>query len=152
MSDECLVLTTVPCKETAEEISKHLVEKRLAACVTRTTACTSVYWWQGKITEDDECILFIKTQAQRYPELEKTLVAIHPYEVPEVIAVSVTEGLKKYLDWIKEETEPNNWRSDSREPRLHQERRRSDCQNQASAAIGYREAEGHPADVALRGP
>ena len=106
MSEELLVLTTVPCEETGEKISKHLVENRLAACVTRTSVCKSIYWWQGKITEDEEFILFIKTQAERYSELEKNLVAVHPYEVPEVIALSVTAGLEKYLGWIREETDP----------------------------------------------
>jgi len=107
MPEELLVFTTVPDEETAEKISQHLVEKRLAACVTRTAVCKSVYWWQGKITKDNEHILFIKTQAERYPELEKTLVAIHPYEVPEVIAVSLIRGFGKYLDWLNTETSPD---------------------------------------------
>lgn len=107
MSEELLVLTTVPDEETAEKISQHLVEKRLAACVTRTAACKSIYWWQGKITKDDEYILFIKTQAKRYPELEKTLLTIHPYEVPEIIAISLIQGFGKYLDWLNKETDPD---------------------------------------------
>ena len=107
MAGELLVFTTVPDEETAEKISQHLVEKRLAACVTRTTACKSVYWWQGKITKDNEHILFIKTQAKRYPELEKALVTIHPYEVPEVIAVPLVQGFGKYLNWLNEETDPD---------------------------------------------
>ena len=107
MSEELLVLTTVPDKETAEKISLHLVEKRLAACVTQTAANKSVYWWQGKITQDNEHILFIKTQAKRYSELEKTLVTVHPYEVPEVLAIPLIRGFGKYLDWLKEETDPD---------------------------------------------
>jgi periplasmic divalent cation tolerance protein len=106
MGEELLVFTTVPDEETAEKISQLLVEKRLAACVTRTSACKSVYWWKGKITKDIEHILFIKTQAKRYPALEKTLVKAHPYEVPEVIAVPLIKGFGKYLDWLNEETDP----------------------------------------------
>jgi len=63
--------------------------------------------WQGKITKDNEYILFIKTQAKRYPELEKALVTIHPYEVPEVIAVPLIQGFGKYLNWLSEETDPD---------------------------------------------
>jgi len=107
MAEELLVFTTVPDEETAEKISQHLVEKRLAACVTRTAANKSVYWWQGKITKDNEHILFIKTQAKRYPELEKVLVMVHPYEVPEVIAVPLVQGFGKYLDWLNKETDSN---------------------------------------------
>ena len=107
MAEELLVFTTVPDEETAEKISQHLVENRLAACVTRTAVCKSVYWWQGKITNDNEHILFIKTQAKRYPELEKALVTIHPYEVPEVIAIPLIQGFGKYLNWLNEETDPD---------------------------------------------
>jgi len=107
MAEELLVLTTVPDEETAEKISHHLVENRLAACVTRTAACNSVYWWQGKITKDNEHILFIKTQVKRYPELEKALVSIHPYEVPEVIAIPLIQGFGKYLNWLNTETDPD---------------------------------------------
>ncbi len=106
MSEELLVFTTVPDEETAENISQHLVENRLAACVTRTAVCKSIYWWQGKITKDNEHILFIKTQSNSYPELEKTLLTIHPYTVPEIIAVSLIKGFGKYLDWLNKETEP----------------------------------------------
>lgn len=105
MAEELLVFTTVPNEETAENISQHLVEKRLAACVTRTAGCTSLYWWQGKITKDNEYILFIKTHARRYPELEKALIKIHPYTVPEVIAVPLIKGFGQYLDWLNEETQ-----------------------------------------------
>ncbi|MFC2160218.1 divalent-cation tolerance protein CutA [Acidobacteriota bacterium] len=106
MAKELLVFTTVPDEETAENISQYLVETRLAACVTRTAICKSIYWWKGKITKDNEHILFIKTQAKRYPELEKALVKIHPYEVPEVIAVPLIQGFGKYLNWLNEETDP----------------------------------------------
>ncbi len=106
MANELLVFTTVPDEETAENISHHIVEKRLAACVTRTAVCKSIYWWQGKITKDNEHMLFIKTQAKRYPQLEKTLVAIHPYTVPEILAVPLVQGYGKYLDWLNTETDP----------------------------------------------
>ena len=60
-----------------------------------------------KITKDNEHILFIKTQAKRYPELEKALVKAHPYEVPEVLAIPIIQGFEKYMNWLKEETDPD---------------------------------------------
>lgn len=104
MSEYLLVMTTVPDKETAERLATHLVEERLAACVTRLASCQSVYWWQGQIENSEEYILFIKTRAERYSELEQKLVANHPYDVPEVIAIPLVMGFVKYLDWLKEET------------------------------------------------
>ncbi|MGD2295123.1 MAG: divalent-cation tolerance protein CutA [Candidatus Aminicenantes bacterium] len=104
MTEYILVLTTVPDEDVAERITQNLVAERLAACVTRTMACQSAYWWQGKISRDEEHILFIKTQAERYSELEKKLLALHPYDVPEVIAIPLAGGYAKYLEWLKEET------------------------------------------------
>lgn len=99
-----LVLTTVPDPEKGEEIAKKLVEERVAACVTVVPARASFYWWEGKIEKETECILFIKTKRNLYKELEKELLSIHPYSVPEIIALPITEGFGKYLNWLKEET------------------------------------------------
>ena len=107
MFEYLLVLTTVPVEKTAEKIATNLVDNRLAACVTRTTACLSTYWWQGQIERDEEYIVFRKTQIGCYPELETKLVAIHPYEVPEVIALPLVNGYEGYLKWLKEETVPD---------------------------------------------
>ena len=104
MSEFLLVITTVPDEETAERIARTLVEERLAACVSCSSSCLSSYWWQGKIVQDREFMLFIKTMNARYPELEEKIVAIHPYEVPEVIAIPLAMGYGRYLDWMREET------------------------------------------------
>ena len=106
MSEFILVITTVPDKETAERIARTLVEERLAACVSCSSSCQSSYWWQGKIVKDQESMLFIKTLSTRYPELEEKLVAVHPYDVPEVIAIPLAMGYGRYLDWVREETNP----------------------------------------------
>ena len=106
MFEFLLVKTTVPDEETAARISRILVESRLAACVSQFSACQSSYWWEGKITQDQEYTLFIKIPASRYRELEEKLVAVHPYEVPEVIAIPIAEGYGSYLNWIKEEANP----------------------------------------------
>ncbi len=99
-----LVLTTVPEEKRAQEIAKALVGERLAACVTVSSACQSLYWWEDRIAEDREYILSIKTRASLYQQLEKKLKELHPYEVPEIIALPIQKGSRAYLDWLKKET------------------------------------------------
>lgn len=99
-----LVLTTVPNKEVGRNIAKTLVEDRLAACVTISAACESHYWWQGKICEEPEYILFVKTKDILLRELKEKILKLHPYQVPEVIALPILRGHSKYLDWIDKET------------------------------------------------
>jgi len=104
MSGFVLVLTTVPDEAKGHEIARALVEKRLAACVTVSAAARSFYRWQGKICEDAERILFIKTRAELFPALEEAFRTLHPYEVPELIALPVVGGAQPYLDWLRAET------------------------------------------------
>ena len=99
-----LVLCTVPDRAVGERIAEALVERRLAACVNLLPGVTSFYEWKGKVERDEELQLLIKTTAARYAELERTVVELHPYELPEIIAVSLTEGLPGYLAWIDENT------------------------------------------------
>ena len=99
-----LVLSTVPEKETGRQIAKALLKEGLAACVTISPASESHYWWEGKISEDEEFILFIKTKASLFPELDKKIQEIPPYEVPEIIALALFKGSKEYLNWIDTET------------------------------------------------
>ncbi len=101
-----VVLTAVPDVETAQAIALDLVGKRLAACVHIQSAGRSFYWWDGRVTEADERLLVIKTRAERYAELEKALKALHPYTVPEIIALPIDRGLEEYLGWIEKETTP----------------------------------------------
>ncbi len=104
MNKFLLILSTVPTQEVAEEISRHLVEERLAACVTISSPGQSFYWWEGKITQDRELMLFIKTRANLYLELEKRLKELHPYSVPEILALAVEQGSESYLSWLEKET------------------------------------------------
>jgi periplasmic divalent cation tolerance protein len=98
-----LVLTTVPDVEVGQIIAERLIADRLAACVTLSAASQSVYWWQGKVSQEPEHILFIKTQRAHYPRLEEKILQIHPYEMPEIIALPILTGNKKYLKWIDSE-------------------------------------------------
>ena len=104
MSEYVLILTTVPDKKSGQEIAQALVSERLAACVTASGVSESCYWWKDKISQDQEKILFIKTRGDLYPRVEERILEIHPYEVPEIIALSLFQGNEKYLDWISKET------------------------------------------------
>ena len=102
--DSLLVVTNLPDRESAEKLAALLIERRLAACVNILAPCTSVYRWQGDIQRDEEHPLLIKTTAVRYAELEASIRANHPYELPEIIAVPITGGLPAYLQWVESET------------------------------------------------
>ncbi len=101
-----LVLSSLPDQAAAQQLARTLIERGLAACVSVLAPCTSVYRWRGAVEEAAEVPLLIKTTAGRYAELESTLRALHPYELPEIIAVPVTHGLPGYLDWVAGETTP----------------------------------------------
>jgi periplasmic divalent cation tolerance protein len=100
-----LILTTLPDRVSATTVANHLVETKLAACVNILNPCTSIYHWQGKIESVEETPILIKTTESTYPILEKTLLELHPYELPEIIHVPVTGGLPAYLQWVAAETQ-----------------------------------------------
>lgn len=103
-SEVLIVLCTCPDDQTAGRIAAELVESRLAACVTALPGITSYYRWQGKLSTDTEVQLLIKTTESAYAGLEPALRKMHPYELPEILAVGVNNGLAPYLDWIAENT------------------------------------------------
>jgi periplasmic divalent cation tolerance protein len=99
-----LVLTNLPDRAAAEDLARALVEARLAACVNILPACHSIYRWQGVLEAADEVPLLIKTTSERYPALQAAIRNRHPYELPEVIALPVVQGLPDYLAWVASET------------------------------------------------
>jgi periplasmic divalent cation tolerance protein len=99
-----LVLTNLPDRAAAERLAGALVDKRVAACVNILAPCRSVFRWQGKLQQDEEHPLLIKTTGERYPALEEAIRAAHPYELPEIIAVPIEHGLPAYLAWVQSET------------------------------------------------
>lgn len=105
--DTILVFTNLPDRESAIELARTLIEGRHAACVNVLTGCTSVYRWQGEIETAEEVPVLIKTRASLYPALEQAIRERHPYELPEIIAVPLTDGLPAYLDWVQAETLPS---------------------------------------------
>jgi periplasmic divalent cation tolerance protein len=101
-----LVLTNLPDRAAAERLAERVIGEQLAACVNILAPCRSVYRWKGSVQHDEEHPMLIKTTAERYPALEQALLAAHPYELPEIIAVPIERGLPAYLDWVAGETKP----------------------------------------------
>jgi len=95
-----IILCTCPNQKTAEDLAGHLITEKLAACVNIIAGITSVYEWQGKIETSQEQLLLIKSHADKYDAIEATIKTIHPYELPEIIAVPIERGLPEYLQWI----------------------------------------------------
>jgi periplasmic divalent cation tolerance protein len=101
MSSEVLVVfCTCPDEETGARIAETLVAERLAACVNQLPALMSVYIWENKLERDTESLLLIKTTNARFNALCERLRALHPYDLPELIAIPVTKGLPEYLQWV----------------------------------------------------
>lgn len=104
MNELLLVLTNLPDRAAAERIADGLVTDGVAACVNILAECASIYRWQGKVEHASEVPLLIKTTRAAYPQLESALRKLHPYELPEIIALPVSAGLPEYLNWVVQET------------------------------------------------
>jgi periplasmic divalent cation tolerance protein len=101
-----IVLITVPSREVGEQVARHLLDQRLAACVNFIPAVYSLYIGQGEVKADDELLLVVKTRADLFEEqLVPAVKVVHPYKVPEIIALPVVMGSRGYLDWIEESTQ-----------------------------------------------
>ena len=97
-------MTTVPNKKTGQHIAKTCVKAKLAACVTISGSSESHYRWKDRLTQESEHILFIKTKDSLFTELKEKILKLHPYQVPEIIALPLANGHQEYLNWIDEET------------------------------------------------
>lgn len=98
-----LVFVTAP-PAVATELARRVVDERLVACAQRVPGVNSVYRWEGKVCEEVEELLILKTRAGRFEALRARLVELHPYDVPEIVALSAREGLPAYLRWVAEQT------------------------------------------------
>lgn len=104
-TDAIVVLITVPSDEVGQVIARKLLDEKLAACVNIVPEISSLYRWEGAINNDDERLLVVKSRAALFHErLVPTVLSLHPYQTPEIIALPVVMGLDSYLDWVKEET------------------------------------------------
>jgi periplasmic divalent cation tolerance protein len=104
MDEIVIVLTNLPDRAAAVQLAQELVARRLAACVNVLAECTSVYRWKGAIESAAEVPVLIKTRAGRYAEVEAAIRSLHPYELPEIVAVPVRHGFDEYLQWVADET------------------------------------------------
>ena len=107
MTDVYLVLCTLPPGDAAAGIARAVVEERLAACVNIVPAIRSIYAWDGALQDDEEQLAILKTTADRFDELRTRLLQLHPYSVPEIIAMSVADGHLAYLGWVRDSVRPH---------------------------------------------
>jgi periplasmic divalent cation tolerance protein len=104
MEDFIVILVTASSEEEAKKIAQSLVEKRLVACVNIIKDVQSVFRWKGKISDEKELLLIIKTRKKLYKNVEEEIKTLHAYEVPEIIALPIISGSKDYLYWVDSET------------------------------------------------
>ena len=104
MEGYLVVLITVP-SDRGEELANLIVEEKLGACVNLVPEVRSTYWWKGKVERDRESLLVIKTSMGKFGKLKERVKEIHPYTVPEIIALPIVAGNEDYLRWIEESLE-----------------------------------------------
>ncbi|MFA5026999.1 MAG: divalent-cation tolerance protein CutA [Candidatus Methylomirabilota bacterium] len=103
-SGAVVVLVTCPDPATGERLAETLLEEKLAACVNLIPGLTSLYRWEGKLCRDIECLLLIKTRRGRLAALTRRVQALHPYALPEIVALSIAQGSAGYLRWLRDST------------------------------------------------
>lgn len=103
-SDVVVVMVTTSNQDVASKIAEHVVTSRLAACASTIPAVRSTYWWDGKVTNDQESLVLIKTTSDKYAPLQEAILKLHSYKVPEIIAIPVSDGFPPYLEWVRGET------------------------------------------------
>ena len=103
-TDKIIVVSNLPDQDSATRLAEILISRGQAACVNVLAPCTSIYRWQDKTENTQEVPLLIKTTQEKYADVERTIRAHHPYELPEIISVPIAGGLPAYLDWFSKET------------------------------------------------
>ena len=99
-----VVLVSIP-RDEANKLAKSLVENHLAACINVVPKIESYFWWDNKLEHEEEALLIIKTTQKRFDELRAWVVENHPYDLPEIISLPLSDGLSDYIEWVKKETE-----------------------------------------------
>lgn len=103
VSQYLLVIVLVPNKTIARKLTAVALKLRLAACIQVTGPLASTYWWRGRIESNKERLCIFKTDSRHYQKLERVIKQLHPYEIPEIIALPIVNGSKKYLRWLTQE-------------------------------------------------
>ncbi|MCU0844201.1 MAG: divalent-cation tolerance protein CutA [Spirochaetes bacterium] len=104
MEKHIVVCCTTPSREVAVSIAESLIPGRLAACVNIVGGIHSMYTWKGELCREEECLMIIKTRGELFERLRERIASLHPYEVPEIIAMPIVTGHAPYLEWIDEST------------------------------------------------
>ncbi len=99
-----VVMVTTASQDEAMKIADLVVQSRLAACASTIPTVRSTYWWEGKLMNEQETLVLIKTTSDKFNSLEETIQKIHSYKVPEIIAIPVCQGFSPYLEWVRRET------------------------------------------------
>ncbi len=102
MTDKIVILVTTSSKREGRKIARHLVEERLAACVNISQPIQSIYRWEGKLQDDKEYLLQIKSTRDLFPEVRKAIQSTHSYKIPEIICLPIVDGSAEYLNWLGE--------------------------------------------------
>lgn len=102
--DYMVVFITASSEDEAVKIAKTLVEEKLAGCVNIIRNVRSIYFWQGKVEDDQEVLMIVKTRSDLFEELEKRVKSLHSYTVPEIIGIKIKKGSENYLSWLDEVT------------------------------------------------
>ncbi|KAF0177852.1 MAG: periplasmic divalent cation tolerance protein [Nitrospirae bacterium] len=103
--DYIVVFITAPNEEEAAKMARVLVEEKLAGCVNIVRSISSIYSWQGKTEDDSEALMICKTKKSLFDALKERVIQLHPYTVPEIVALPIIAGSEKYLDWLREVTQ-----------------------------------------------
>ena len=106
VTDKVVILVTAASRRECRKIARHLVESRLAACVNITPTIQSIYRWEGKLAEEKEFLLLIKSTRELVPEIRKAIIKIHSYAVPEIICLAIVDGSPDYLKWVGDSVKP----------------------------------------------
>lgn len=102
MTDKVVIMVTAASRRECRKIARHLVEAKLAACVNVTQAVESLYRWEGKIADEKEFVLFIKSTRDLFPEIKAEISRIHSYHTPEIICLPIIDGSRNYLQWVSD--------------------------------------------------
>lgn len=102
--EHIIILCTINDLTAAKEISKNIISEKLAACVNIIPKISSIYYWNDEIVEDEEYLILIKTRKSLFEALKFKIIELHPYDVPEIVSLDISEGSKTYIDWITKST------------------------------------------------
>ncbi len=102
MTDKIVILVTAASRRESKKIAKHLVEQKLAACVNISAPIESIYRWQGKVSDEKEFLLIIKSTRELFEEVKSAILKVHSYTTPEIICLPIVDGSSEYLQWVSD--------------------------------------------------